>query len=124
MVKIYTQPPPLQSFKAHLARIHAWRDKVDRTILDIQEGRLSFSTGTPVVLSRLDNPRGHFFIVDGHHRILEALIRGDTLIRATIDLNVPRIERTGGAYAYWLSNMVNVSDASRPFQRDRKAPRP
>lgn len=104
-----TPLPFVQSVR--LACIHAWRPKVTETIVDIREGRLSFSKHLPIVVSRLDTPRGGLFIVDGHHRVIEAALRGDRKIFATLDAYVPRIERTGGAHRSWLADMVKIVDA-------------
>lgn len=91
-------------------RLFGWQPKAKEAIKDIQEGRLSLNSGTPVVVSRLDNPRGSFFVLDGHHRILEAIMSGKTMIDAQIDLYTPRIERTGGGYESILSDKVRLSD--------------
>lgn len=96
-----------------LGRIRGWQPKVIETIVDVREGRLSFQSGTPIKVSRLDTPRGAFFIVDGHHRVIEAALRGDTSIQAIVDVHVPRIDRTGGAYQRWTSDMVRPLDKVR-----------
>ena len=92
-------------------KLFAWQPKVEETIVDVAEGRTSRSNDKPIVVSRLDTPRGGFWIVDGHHRAVEAVQRGDTRVRIIIDENVPRIERTGGAYADTLRRKVNVAQA-------------
>ena len=90
--------------------VFGWRPKVDRTLVDVDEGRLSFSASFPVVASRLDTPRGAFYIIDGYHRVVEAVLRGDRGIDVVIDPNIPRIERTGGAHAAFVNDKVNVYD--------------
>lgn len=93
-----------------IRRIFGWRPKVDATIVDVLAGRLSYSSHLPIMVSRLDSPRGGFFIVDGHHRVVEAVRRGDLIVRAVVDSHVPRIERTGGAYFAWVVEKVRVAD--------------
>lgn len=104
---------PVTVLTIPLSRIRGWRIKVDATIVDVREGRLSFATGEPIRVSRLDTPRGAFFIVDGHHRVIEAVQRGDRTIAAIVDVHIPRIDRTGGAYTCWTSDMVRPIDAVR-----------
>ncbi len=91
-----------------LRLVYGWRPKVEETIVDVREGRLSYHSGVPLRVSRLDSPRGGFFIVDGHHRVVEAVRRGELTIRAIVDEHVPRIERTGGAHRTWVEQKVCV----------------
>lgn len=90
-------------------KIFAWTPKIEDTIVDVNEGRRSYSADQPVVVSHLDTPRGGYWIVDGHHRVVEAVERGDKSINVVLDEHLPRIERTGGAYSSVLDNRVNVS---------------
>ena len=93
-----------------VAKLYTHRPKAQATLIDVREGRTSFSSHLPIVVSRLDSVRGGFYIVDGNHRAIEAALRGDRSILATLDPNVPRIERTGGAYTCWTSDMVRPLD--------------
>ncbi len=94
-----------------LDKLYAWRPKVDETLDDIRQGRTSRSTGKPLVVSQLDAPRGAFWIIDGHHRAIEAAQAGAKTVYVVIDPNVPRIERTGGAYASVLGDRIRIVDA-------------
>jgi hypothetical protein len=98
-----------------LSRFYAWRPKVLDTIDEIRRGLLSRSTHLPVKASRLDRPRGGLFVIDGHHRVVEAILRGDRGMDVVIDPYLPYIERTGGGYQSVLDDMVNV----RSFVRGR-----
>src|ERR1019366_2416789 len=93
-----------------LSKLWAWSPKLEGALRDVHEGRKSFSSDDPVRVSRLDSPRGHLFIIDGHHRAIEAVLRGDRGIGAIVDEHVPRIERTGGAFAYKLAAKRRVVD--------------
>jgi len=95
-----------------LRLIYAWGPKVEETIEDVRKRRLSYHTGIPLKVSRLDSPRGAFFIVDGHHRVVEAVNRGERTIRGVVDSFIPRIERTGGAHRSWVEGKVNVQKAT------------
>lgn len=89
-------------------KLFAWRPKLEETIVDVAEGRVSRSQDQPVRVSRLDTPRGAFMILDGHHRAVEAIGTGNLTIPVEIDLYVPRIERAGGAFDSYVDDKVNV----------------
>jgi hypothetical protein len=91
-------------------KLFAWRPKLEETLADIKEGRLSLSPDLPARVSRLDTPRGAYMILDGHHRIVEAILAKRPSIKIEMDQYVPRIERTGGAYQSYVDDKVNVYD--------------
>jgi len=93
-----------------LAKLYAWRPKLEETVVDVKEGRLSRASGKPVLVSKLDNPRGAFMILDGHHRAVEAIQAGRSTIAIKIDEFTPRIERAGGAYESYVTDKVKVVD--------------
>ncbi len=93
-----------------LTKLFAWQPKVEETIVDVHEGRTSYSAGQPILVSRLDSPRGAFWIMDGHHRAVEAVFGGASKIAVAIEPAVPRIERTGGGYSDMLAKKVNLVD--------------
>lgn len=94
-------------------KLFAWRPKLEETLVDIDEGRLSYKPGDPVRVSRLNSPRGSYFVIDGHHRAMQAILAKKTLIPIQIDEFVPWIERTGGAYSNYIEGKVNVVDFLR-----------
>lgn len=98
-------------------KLFAWRPKVEATIVDINEGRRSHNTGKPLVVSKLDSPRGAYFIIDGHHRAVEAILAGRPTVDVVIDPYVPRIERTGGGFKDKLDAKVNVREFVGPSGR-------
>jgi hypothetical protein len=89
-------------------KLFAWRPKLEETIEDIAEGRISRSKGQPVRVSRLDTPRGAYMILDGHHRAVEAIQAGHRTIPIEISSYMPRIEHTGGAFQSYVDDKVNV----------------
>lgn len=95
-----------------VGKLYAWRPKVTETVIDVREGRLSRSNKNPLVVSQLDSPRGAFWIVDGHHRAVEAIQAGKKSVKVMIDSNVPCIERTGGAYRSVLSDKIQMTSPS------------
>lgn len=103
----------MKVLRVRVSMLYSWRPKVIETIEDVREGRRSWSAKSPIVVSRLDSPRGGFFIVDGHHRAVEAVERRDRYLSAYLSEHVPRIERTGGAYRSWLNDKVNIQSYTR-----------
>ena len=49
-------------------------------------GRRSETPHAPVAVNVRDDMPGRYEIADGHHRVAESLRRGDTHVRALIDL--------------------------------------
>ena len=94
--------------------------KMEETLQDIEAGRLSYSKQEPALVSRLDEPRGHFFVIDGHHRIAEHILDGQGRVGVLVDVHMPRIERTGGAYRRWVEEKVPVAKAVRSWRNESK----
>jgi len=92
----------------NVKKLFAWRPKLEETIVDIAEGRISRSGETPLRVSRLDAPRGAYMILDGHHRAVETIRAGRQTIPIEIDQYVPRIEHAGGAFDTYVNDKVNV----------------
>jgi len=101
-------------------KFYAWKPKIDATLVDVREGRLSFHTGRPLNVSRLETPRGAYFVVDGHHRLVEALLSGKRALSIAVDPHLPWIERTGGAHRDVLQEKVNAYDYLRGLVAKRR----
>lgn len=99
-----------ESLQVPVSRLWAWPDKLVETLQDIREGRRSFAKREPLTVSRLDSPRGHFYVMDGHHRLVERIEEGDARVPAVLNPFVPRIERTGGSYDFLIARKVRVVD--------------
>ena len=84
-------------------------DKLEETLHDIAEGCRSYSYEAPLRVSALDTPRGHYFVLDGHHRLVEHLQAGDRTVAVELDPYTPRIERTGGAHQNRVARKVNIA---------------
>lgn len=102
-----------------VGKLYAWRPKVTDTVTDVAEGRLSRSSDKPLAVSQLDTVRGGFWIVDGHHRAVEAVQSGRKTVRVMVDPHVPCIERTGGAYQSVLNDKMRIADVGRKMKRRR-----
>lgn len=96
-----------------VGKLYAWLPKLEETLVDIREGRRSHSSDEPLRVSKLDTPRGGYFVLDGHHRAVEALMAGKSTVAIVLDKYVPRIERAGGAHAGILANKARVQDFFR-----------
>ena len=100
--------------------LYGWGPKLQETMGEIRDGKLSYSSHEPLRVSRLDSPRGAFFILDGHHRAVEAAFEDKDTVKAIIDVHVPRIERTGGAHRDVILEKIRVIDALRAFSPRKK----
>jgi hypothetical protein len=94
--------------KAALGRLYAAEHLLAGALEDIEAGRLSVSTHLPVRVSRLEAPRGALIVLDGHHRVIEAGLRGGTSVPVEVDSYMPRIERAGGAWKDWIQKRIPV----------------
>lgn len=105
-----------KTLRIPVKKLFAWKPKIDETMVDVEQGRLSRAGEAPLRVSRLDRPRGGFFVLDGHHRAVEAVCAHKAFVFGTLDEYVPRIERTGGAHA-------NILRDSKPLQEEVEARR-
>jgi len=103
----------------NVKKLFAWRPKLEETLVDVDEGRISRNGNQPLRVSRLDTPRGAYMILDGHHRAVEAIRAGHQTIPIEIDHYVPRIEHAGGAFDSYVNDKVNVYE--RAARRSSRA---
>lgn len=101
-------------FQVPISKLYGWIPKIQRSIEDIKANRLSMSGNNPLTLSKLDAPKGAFFIIDGYHRVIENIMQGNKTMKATIDVHVPRIERTGGAFINMVTEKARIIDLVHP----------
>lgn len=95
--------------EARLRSLYAWRPKLDETLQELEREELSYhASGSPLLVSKLSR-RGSWFILDGHHRAVEAVRRGEPTITIVQSADVPNIEH-GGGYRDMLAKMVNLVD--------------
>jgi hypothetical protein len=86
----------------------AWKIKETRD--DIAAGKRS-RTRAPIRVSRWG---GKYYVIDGNHRVQEALQAGKKNIEAVVDEHVPNMNRTGGAYNSMLETAVRVDTETNP----------
>jgi hypothetical protein len=84
----------------------AW--KIADTDADISAGKLS-RTKAPLRVSKMG--RGRYFVMDGNHRAMEAIMAGAKEYPAVLDPHVPDLLRTGGAYNSIVDSAVNAAQA-------------
>ena len=90
-----------------LTKLYGWRPKVLEVLQDIEKGDLSQTPG-PITVSRYGR---NFFVLDGHHRALEAILKNQRHIEITIDQFIPDVIRSGGAYSDILKDTIRLIDA-------------
>jgi len=54
--------------------------KLEETFQEILDNQLSFSAGNPLQVAKSLEMRNAFFVLDGHHRAIESIIRGQNSI--------------------------------------------
>ena len=94
-----------KEFKVALKQLFSPLWKIQETLKDIDEGKVSKNNGI-VKVSKMGN--GKYFIIDGNHRVVEAIQRGEDSIIVVLDEFVPDITRTGGAYNNMIGEAVQV----------------
>lgn len=98
-----------------LRSLYAWGPKVSETLDELKRSELSYhEEGAALLVSKLSR-RGAWFVLDGHHRAIEAIQRGDSTILIQQSADVPNIEH-GGGYRDMLSKMVNIADAVAEYE--------
>lgn len=85
--------------------------KIKETREDILAGKVS-RTHAPIRVSRWG---AKFYVIDGNHRVQEALQAGKKNIEAVLDEHVPNMNRTGGAYNNMLETAVRVDAKTNPI---------
>lgn len=94
-----------------LNKIWGSPEKLRQSIDEVLKGQISYSSNKPIIVSQLDNPKNHFYLMDGYHRVIEAFQSNQLQIPAVIDIHIPRIERTGGAYSDRMIEKVLIVDS-------------
>lgn len=121
-----SQQPPTQAWvrgnckfagvmKISAAKLYGWRPKVEETIKEIQNNQLSHSSG-PVTVSKLDSIRGGWFVTDGHHRAIEAMMKNENAILCEQNPHIPYLERPAEAYRSYVSDMVPLLPAAQAIK--------
>lgn len=79
--------------------------KFKETLHHIKQGKLSQTSG-PITVSKMDNG---YFIINGNHRAIQALLNGEKSIKAKLDDYIPNISNSGGAYDDMIKSCVNIA---------------
>lgn len=98
----------IEAIEVPFAKLMGNREKTEEAFREVKDGLTSRTEG-PITVSRLDSPRGSFFLMNGYHRAIESILDNNYSIQAIIDQYVPRIERTGGAYNGLIGEKVVIS---------------
>lgn len=94
------------SFKVPLDSLYSPKWKVEESYNEILKGELSRTDG-PIKVSKIG--RNKFFVIDGNHRTIEAILNSKSSIIATLDEFYPDLTKTGGAFNSELEKTVQVT---------------
>jgi len=100
----------MKTLRVPLSKLYTPDWKLQQTINEVRRGLVSHATGQPIIVSKLETPRGAYFVMDGNHRVLEAIERGETKISAVVNPHVPNMHRAGGAFNSMLATAVRIAD--------------
>ena len=89
----------------YLSHLCSEQEKVQLTEKNIDEGRPSRSVGQPLWVNKM--PNGKYLLIDGHHRVVQA-IRDERLMITAQELNPPMT-----ALDYWADATTPVNDLMR-----------
>ncbi|NEN87920.1 MAG: hypothetical protein F6K48_02960 [Okeania sp. SIO3H1] len=84
-IRVVKNPPKVLSLP--ISQLYTNPNKAYETAQDVAEGRLSYQGKDPIIVSRMG--RGKYLLMDGHHRALEARLRGDKKINAVVNVHMP-----------------------------------
>ena len=94
------------SFKVPLDSLYSPKWKIEESYKEILKGELSKTDG-PIKVSKIG--RNKFFIIDGNHRTIEAILNSESSLMATLDEFYPDLTKTGGAFNSELEKTVQVT---------------
>jgi hypothetical protein len=90
--KIATRFKPGMSFYISVGNIWSFRLKLEEVYKNIAEGRGTQSSGiTPIVNKSLEL-RSAFFVLDGHHRIMQAIMNNDDQVYVQWNKDFPYLD--------------------------------
>lgn len=101
---------PALPFNIRLSALYGWEPKVKEAWEDVREGRLSFHKGEAIVVSKLTSPKGGYFVIDGHHRVIEAILDKGEMITGVINEYLPNIDHGGDSYRNMLDNKCQIAE--------------
>jgi hypothetical protein len=94
------------SFKVPLDSLYSPKWKIVESYKEILKVELSKTDG-PIKVSKIG--RNKFFIIDGNHRTIEAILNSESSLMATLDEFYPDLTKTGGAFNSVLEQTVQVT---------------
>lgn len=90
-----------QEIEVALNKLFGWKTKVVQSIENVRNDRLSYTKGA-INVSRLDSPRGAFFVLDGHHRVLKPLRMVKSQFSLLLMSTYPELKELAGHSKTWL----------------------
>jgi len=80
------------SFYVSINNLWSHRKYLEEVYKNISEGRFSLSKGKTPIATKSLQIKGSFFIMDGHHRVLEAIIDGEKQIQIEWNKHLPYLD--------------------------------
>jgi GNAT superfamily N-acetyltransferase len=96
----------ITTYSVNISSLFSPEWKIKETLSDIYQGKVSKTSG-PITISKMGN--GKYYIINGNHRVIESINRGEEKINVTIDKHIPDMNKTGGAYNNMLIDAVQVT---------------
>ena len=97
-----------QSFVVHINKLYSPLWKIKETVSDIESGKPSQSPG-PITISKMGD--GKYYVMDGNHRVVEAIQNGQTFVDALLNPHLPDMTRSGGGYDNFIKDAVQIVGA-------------
>jgi hypothetical protein len=101
----YKETISSKTFIVKASQLYSPQWKIEDTKKNLEKGLLSRTEG-PITVSKIGP--GKYYLMNGHHRVLQGIISGKTSFEATLDKHIPDMSRTGGGYSNEIKNAVQV----------------
>lgn len=90
-----------------IGKLYSPEWKIKETLDDLRNNKPSM-TGGAIRVSKIGN--GRLFVLDGNHRVVEAIKSGKTTIPVVFDNYIPDMTKTGGGYLDTIKSAVRIVD--------------
>jgi hypothetical protein len=90
-----------------IGKLYSPEWKIKETLDDLRNNKPSMTSGA-IRVSKIGN--GRLFVLDGNHRVVEAIKSGKTTIPVEFDNYIPDMTRTGGGYLDMIKSAVRIVD--------------
>lgn len=107
-----------------LSKLISFEWKINETVQEIKEGKLSYSKEEPIMVSYIPDLK-KYLLMDGHHRVLEKKAEGIKKVKAIINKYQPKTYNLDSFYTYLqLDNLKPILKYGGPIENDNLNFRP